>query len=93
MPLWLGCCELSIPLVNRVAISHAVVTARADGNQIINICLTAPTLGDIVSALKVEHTDTVTTPYNPTFTIELVTHQANPNLLAKGNWNFLFSIR
>jgi hypothetical protein len=67
-------CELSIPLVDGILISHAQVTTRANRNQILDCHVTALTLRSVMTALIIKYVHLVRTPDNLTLRIELATH-------------------
>ena len=61
--------ELSVPFVDRKVVTHADITATADGDQIINMSPTASAFRYVVTTLIVEHIDDILAP--PDLTLDL----------------------
>jgi hypothetical protein len=74
----------SIPLVNRILVSHAGVAAGAQGNQVVQNSGTSARLGDVVSHVKIKYCDRIATPRSHAFVGKCGTAMADPHLLTQG---------
>ena len=63
-------CELGIPFIDRVLVSHAHVAARADGDDVIQRGWTSFAFGYVMAALVVKHGHLVCAPGHCTFRIK-----------------------
>lgn len=75
-------CELGIPLVDCILISHAQVTSRANRNKVLYRHIAALALWGIVTALIVKHVHPIRTPNNFTLCIKLTANLQQPHLFA-----------
>jgi hypothetical protein len=80
-PLGTRSLELCCPLVNRISVAHAAVAAGANRNKVVKSRLAALALGDVVSALVVEHGDAVTTPRDFALSLKAMPERSDPDLL------------
>jgi hypothetical protein len=85
-------CELCIPLVDRILVTHAQITPRANRNKVLYRHIAALTLGSVMTALVIEYIHLVRTPNDLTLSIKLATNLQEPHLFAEGLWNLLFYV-
>lgn len=74
-------------LVNRVIVTHALVTLGANWPQIIYIIRPTLTYWDVVTHLKVEWRDGILTPLDLALMIENLSTVNDPYLLSYRFWN------
>ncbi len=81
-----------VPFVNGIRITHAAVAASANRKQIVDRCLAAFALGDIVPTFIIKHCNLVSTPNDFAFVFKHMSKVGNPDLLCKSLGNLLFAI-
>lgn len=81
------------PFINCIRITHAAVTPRANGNQVVKSRLATLTLRDVVSTFIVKHRNLVLAPGDVTLGVKAMSHAGNPDLLGQGFGNLLLFVR
>ena len=92
-PFGTSALELGDPFIDRVAVAHTPIAARANWDKVVKSRLATLALGNVMAAFVVEHRDAIRTPRDAALALEPVAEDSDPDLLGESLGDLLLFIR